>query len=399
MKSRLFNLRNIFFTIGAIFLITLYALLLMQLMADKSVLKQVDYIAFYTGGYIARYESLSQLYDLDLQHRVQAAVTAPILLARFYPYNHPPLLARVLQWVTTSNYNASFFRWSIVMLIFHLTSLGVLISLMRSMGWQRGEVWIIGISSLLFYPIFTAYLKGQDSTFLLLGVTLWTFGLVTDKDQVAGLGLALATIRPQLALVLALPFLFKRRRVWWWFVGWGIVLFIYSYLLIGLQGLKEFVQQLLFSVQGIDVDKMPTLMGAVVRAFPAISPSLLKIIGYSGYAFTILFLCWLWFKSRTIEFRHVGLAVLLCMAFSPHLHNHDLSLLLIPALGVASVLVKHRLLSRQYAALLPLGFSLLLAFNGILQTKLTFYMVMLVLGLLLWVPEWLKANRKEPMVC
>jgi hypothetical protein len=34
-----------------------------------------------------------------------------------------------------------------------------------------------------------------------------------QKDPLSGLGLAMLVIRPQIALVLAIPFIFKRRRV------------------------------------------------------------------------------------------------------------------------------------------------------------------------------------------
>jgi hypothetical protein len=260
---------------------------------------------------------------------------------------------------------------------------------MRVGQWQGGELWIFGISGLLFYPIFVSYLKGQDSTFLLLGISLWTFGLLTARDRVAGLGLALALIRPQVTLALALPFLFKRRQVWWWFLAWGLVLFGYSYLLVGWNGLVDFFRVLLISGQGrgFDVDRMITLMGVIIRLFPAIDSQLLHIIGYAGYTLAILFLCILWSKSTVIEFKHIGLAVLFSMVLSPHMHSHDLSLLLIPALGAATTLAGCKALSKKGAALLPLCTSVLLALNDIPTTKIIVYLLMLALALLLWFPD------------
>jgi len=402
MKPRLLDLRNVLLLVGVIFLATWYAILLTYLLTSYRGPKGgVDYLAHYSAGYIIRYVSPERLYDLDLQRHIQETIASSDRVAHYYYYNHPPLLAGILGWVTTKDYDASYFRWGLILIIFYSTSLGLLVYLMRRFQWQTEELWILGISGLLFTPAFIACLKGQDSTFLLLGVSLWTFGLLTARDRVAGLGLALAAIRPQVALVLALPFLFKRRIVWWWFLAWSLILLVYCYLLVGVQGLEGFAQVLLFSGQsrGIDVDKMVTLMGAILRLFPDIDPRLFQIIGYGSYGLSILFLCLLWARSRAIELQHVGLAILFSMAFSPHMHNHDLSLLLIPALAAATTLAIKQVWSRRYAVLVPLGASLILAVNDISYIYAVIYLLMLALALFLWFPGWFKPRKKEPRVC
>jgi len=402
MKPRLLDLRNVLLLVGVFFLATWYVLLVTYMLTSYRGTKGgVDYLAHYSAGYIIRYESPGRLYDLDLQRHIQDTVVPADLRERYYYYNHPPLLAGILGWVTTKDYNVSYFRWGLILIIFYSTSLGLLVYLMRRFQWQTEELWILGISGLLFTPAFIACLKGQDSTFLLLGVSLWTFGLLTARDRVAGLGLALAAIRPQVALVLALPFLFKRRRVWWWFLAWGLILLAYCYLLVGVQGLEGFFQVLLLSGQGtgIDVDMMITLMGAILRLFPNIDPGLFHILGYGGYALAIMFLCLLWARSRALEFKHIGLAILISMVFSPHMHNHDLSLLLIPALGAATKLAINQVWSRRYAVLLPLGASLILTVNDIYHIYAVIYLLMLALALLLWFPGWFRPRKKEPQTC
>ena len=405
MKRCLLDLRDILLLVGIFFLATWYAILLTYLLTSYRGPKGgVDYLAHYSAGYIIRYVSPERLYDLDLQRHIQETIASSDRVAHYYYYNHPPLLAGILGWVTTKDYYASYFRWGLILIIFYSTSLGLLVYLMRRFQWQTEELWILGISGLLFTPAFIACLKGQDSTFLLLGVSLWTFGLLTARDRVAGLGLALSAIRPQVALVLALPFLFKRRRVWWWFLAWGLILLAYCYLLVGVQGLEGFLQVLLLSGQGtgiieVDIDKMITLMGAILRLFPDIDPRLFQIIGYGGYGLSILFLCLLWARSRAIELQHIGLAILFSMAFSPHMHNHDLSLLLIPALAAATTLAINRVWSRRYAALLPLGASLILTVNDISYIYTVIYLLMLALALFLWFPGWFKPRKKEPRVC
>jgi len=399
--SRLLDLRNVLLLAGTVFQVAWYAILLVYMFAHLERLKIVDYSVMYMGGYIVRYESPARLYDLGLQRHIQELILSPAHATNFYPYNHPPFLAHILGWVMTKDFIASYFRWVLVLFVFHLAGLSVLVCLLRLSQWHVEELWIFGISGLLFYPIFVSYLKGQDSTFLLLGVSLWTFGLLTARERVAGLGLALAAIRPQVALMLAIPFLFKRQGVWWWFVVWILILVGYSYLLVGLQGLEGFVQVLLFSGQGtgFDVEYMITLMGVLLRLFPNIDPILFNIIGYGSYALAILFLCLLWVRSRALEFKHIGLAILFSMVFSPHMHSHDLSLLLIPTLCAATTLASCKVLTQKNAALLPLCVSVLLALNDIPSSKIVVYLLMLALALLLWLPDWFRLRKKEPQAC
>ncbi|MBE3140321.1 MAG: DUF2029 domain-containing protein [Thermoplasmata archaeon] len=403
MKSNIFNLRNALILAGVSCQLVLYASLLAYMFANLDArIKNIDYLVIYSGGYILHYESPTRLYDLDLQHRVQEMVLSVDQLSKFYPYNHPHILAHILGWVTTSNYTASYLRWVLVLVIFYLVGLTLLLRLLYTLQWQAGDLWLFGISGLLFYPVFVSYLKGQDSAFLLLGISLWTFGLFTGRDRLAGIGLALTVIRPQVALLLALPFLFNRRKVWWWFVLGGLVLLLYSYLLIGAQGLMDFFNVLLLSGQGFgfDADVMINLKGAALRLFPAIDGLTLNIITYGGYALAILFLCIMWAKTRTVEFKHIGLAILFSMIFSPHMHSHDWSLLLIPSLTAAIVLSEQKILSRKYAVLLPLGVSIyLMVFNAFVQSNLAIYILILGLGVLLWFPDLLKRSQRKLLKC
>ena len=396
MRKRGLNLHTSIIVVVIAAQVTWYAIILAQLAASPLTIRDVDYVAIYPAGYIARYDGLARVYDMNLQKNIQDAAISPLKLANFYPYNHPPFLVPILMLVTTSNYIASFYRWLVVLLIFHLLSLTVLACLFRSLGWPRKEVLLLAITGLLFYPIFGAYLKGQDSAFVLFGVSVWAYGVLTGKDKVAGLGLGLAAMRPQVALVLAVPFLFKRRKVWWWFVGWGAILVLYFTLLIGVNGLKDFIQTLFLSAagMGIDVSAMPTLMGALVRTFPAISAQLLNIIGYGGYVLAIMFLCFVWLKSHEIKVKQVGLAVLMGIVFSPHLHVHDLSLLLIPVLCAMVVLVEEKILRRRDAIFLLLGVSVIFTLNGVFWFYSIIYLMIMVLGLLLWVPGWWKARQE-----
>ena len=136
-------------------------------------------------------------------------------------------------------------------------------------------------------------------------------------------------------------------------------------------------------------------MGAILRTFPAISVQMLDAIGYGGYVLAILILCFVWLKSHEIRFEQVGLAVLMSIMFSPHLHTHDLSLLLIPALCVAVELTEHKVVKRETSIFLFLIISVIFAFTWVFSSFSIIYITYHLLALLLWVPSWWKAHQKK----
>ena len=392
-KKQILNPHNVLLVIGISFqLVWIFSLILakyVSLVEKREV--SLDFLVYYSAGYITHYDSPAQLYDLQLQRQVQATIVLLDSEERFYPYNHPPMLAPLLGWAVTDDYSASYLRWVLILIIFQIFSLGLLIRLMHYLKWGKREIWLTVLSGSFFYPAIMAFIRGQDSSFLLLGVCLWVLGLMTSSDRVAGLGLALAMIRPQIALVLALPFIFKRRKVWWWFMIWGLIILILCYSFIGLAGLSGLVKVLVLSGQGLgfDVDKMATLMGAILRWFPGIDPGMLHTIGYFGYVLAILFLCVVWIKSANIGFKQINIAILTVVLFAPHLHRHDLTILLVPAIGAACRLSEDKILDLKYAILVPMAVSILLIIGDILTAIIVVYLVIFSLALISWRPELL----------
>jgi len=397
-KKHILNFRNILLVIGLTFQFVWIISLILAKVVSQVEKKEVglDFLIYYSAGYIFHYDSPSQLYDLQLQHQVQASIAPPGSLERFYPYNHPPILAPLLGWVVTNNFSLSYIRWVLILILFQGFSLGILIRLMQYLKWEKKDIWLTVLSGVLFYPAIVAFIRGQDSSFFLLGVCLWVLGVITSSDWAAGLGLALVLIRPQIALVLALPFIFKRRRVWWWFMLWGFIILVLSYLFVGPAGLLGFVKVLILAGQGLgfEVDKMATLMGAILRWVPGIDPGLLHTIGYSGYVLAILFLCVVWIKSVSIGFKQINIAILTAILFAPHFHGHDLTILLVPAIGAACILAGNNILDRKYLILIPMVVSILLIISDMVAVIFIVYLVIISLAIISWRPEMLLWHRK-----
>jgi hypothetical protein len=84
--------------------------------------------------------------------------------------------------------------------------------------------------------------------------------------------------------------------------------------------------------------------------------------------------------------RHLGLAVVTSLFLAPHLYYHELTLLLLPILGFAIILVEAGVLRQEKSMYLPAAFSLLLLLGDISPARFIItYLVMafLVVGLLL----------------
>jgi hypothetical protein len=390
-KKPLLHLNKIlialFFSFQVIICISLITAKYVSLVKNGEVSN--DFLIYYSAGYIVHYDTPANMYNLELQRQIQESNVSNPGQLQFYPYNHPPLISPFLGWAVSKDLLASNLRWIFILIVFHLVSLGILIRLMQYLKWERKNIWLVALSGLLFYPATMAYIKGQDSSFLLLGVSLWALGLITSNDMEAGLGLALVMIRPQIALVLALPFVFKKRRVWWWFIGWGFFILLLSFLYIGSTGLSDLFKAMILSGQGLgfDVDIMATFMGAILRGYPGIAPSLLHIIGYTGYFSTILFLIVIWVRSTNIGFIQINISILFAILFAPHLHRHDLILLLIPAIGAAYFLSKKKILELKYSTLIPMVVSIFLIIGDLFDAYFIYYVVILSLVLISWKPE------------
>jgi hypothetical protein len=304
--------------------------------------KPYDFSALYTAGRIAASNSYHLIYDIPTELRVQEAIhgfslrTDQVLL-----YNHPPILVPLLQLICTPDYISSFWRWVLVSFGFVVCSAILMERILSAMKWRLGWKMLLLISVLSFYPVFVGLLKGQDSFLLIFGGMVWFYGMVRSKDWAAGLGLAMTVIRPQVALILAVPFLFNRRKVWWWFAAAAALLVLCSISLIGLRGVTDFIHLTIISAagQGFDLNEigMVNFTGMLLRFFPAMPVGLIHGFGWALFLAAVVGLSIIWKISPTLHIRYIVLEACVSLFASPHLHFHDLGFLLIPFLGLVVI--------------------------------------------------------------
>lgn len=340
-----FHLGLKFLLPGLVLLVTVYVLMTVRYITTTGILKQADFRIFYTAGQIARSGHYDQLYNLTTQLQVQEALLSqPLQADQLLPFNHPPLLVPVLQIASSPDYIASYLRWILVMASLLLMTACIMDRTMRAEKPERGIRFVFIAVVLLFYPVFLSLLKGQDTAFLLLGSALWLYGLVKEKDALAGLGLAMTVIRPQIAIILAVPFIFKRIKVWWWFCAGTLVLAVYSLLLVGFQGAGDFIHLLVVSASGqgygLDQNAMFNFTGLILRLFPMLGINLVHGLAWGLFGISIVALSVIWKISKQIGLSHMLLGLSLSLFAAPHLHYHDLALMALSLFGLGLVAIK-----------------------------------------------------------
>jgi hypothetical protein len=408
------SIRNILVIAGIASLFLIYPLLYLRVISDPAQRTAADFLPFYAAGRIAITQGMSRIYDWEAQRNAEDEVLnetirqilvsrgqpvnpqdfgAPIQMTEVNPFPHPPFIVPVLMLLARLAYVPAFVTWSVLMSILFILSAIILLRLVPQA--QGRDWWILFFGTVLFFPAFYSVMNGQDTALLMLGASMWLSGLLQERDELSGLGLALTLIRPQVGLMLGLPFLFKRRKVWWWFCAGAGVLVLVSVLLLGWTGIVNFLRILITSADGegnkfFNENLMVNLIGLLRRTFPFLEAAFVRLVGWIGFAAATIYLCVVWAKTAEIKERHVGLAVIVTIIGVPHIHYHDLALLLIPIFGVIRVMLDKKLLKTGDAVLLPLGASLLLFVSYLLLPAVKYfvpYFLEILLLAALWFPE------------
>lgn len=368
-----------------------YAALMTAYVRTPGKLEGADFLTYYAVGRVAAEYGSARVYDLDLAAAAQAETAGvPPGSQQVLPPNHPPFLYPALSLLARLPYRAAYFGYALLLYALAAASLPALAFALHRSGWPRPAIWLAGAGILLFEPFFMSVLKGQDTALLLLGGLLWLSGFLRKDDRLAGLGLALTLIRPQIALGLALPFLFRRRKVFGWFLLGAVILGLYSFLQVGWNGAQDYLHILTLSAGGEGYGMAETAMfdavGLLRRLAPALDPETVRAVGWGLYAAALLGLCALWGFSKEVKLWHLSLAVTLTLFAAPHLHYHDLALLAVPLLGAGAAGVTGGRLPVPRAAALPMAASLLLLFAELWDpARLTLpYLLMAFLPFLTW---------------
>jgi len=296
-----------------------------------------DLLAFVTAGriYASPDPGPAGVYDLEAQRRMQEALTGlTIAPGSGLPFMHPPHLLALQAWLTRFSYTGYWLLWSGFSICCLLAGAGALGRVLRGAGVPRDPVVAFATAGLVFAPFVISVVHGQDTAFVYLGIAGWIAASIAGREFGAGLALSLATLRPHLAIVLAVPFLFARRRVFAGFVVGSLAWLGWALATVGTEGVLGFVAAIVsvagLSEFGVDPRPMVNIAGLVRRLLPDWGLTPARVFAWSTWLGTMLFLCRRWYSSRSAGGpapADLGLAVVLALVFSPHLNFSDLALL------------------------------------------------------------------------
>jgi hypothetical protein len=293
----------------------------------------LDFAQFYTAGQMVRQGLGSELYDLGVQMRLQAAV------ARVHTfYSHPPFEVLLFIPFTIVGYRAAYALWTILglgllicaaWLIESRTHLNAALS--QHLG-IRTDFGLVLILFATFSPVTTCLLIGQDSMLLLLIYSLVFILLKRGADSAAGCVLACGLFKFQFVVPFAVVLLLLRKwSVLRGFALLGTFLMLLSIFISGIGALTAY-PRLLFQ------NKIFQQLGDL-KYVPNIRGFLNLFLGDRfGLGFPILVglfsLAALWLAARNwceeqFDFSFSA-AVIAALLASYHLYNYDLSLLLLP---------------------------------------------------------------------
>ena len=357
-----------------------------EMITNPALRTGADFMAFYSAGIVAQEYGIANTYKIPLQQKVQEDVVGfPLADEQVLLYNHIPYLIPILSLVVSENYIFSFGVWAALMLLVYTTANLIFIKTIQVN--KNDYMFFIGI--ILFFPFFQSLLLGQDTAILFFGVVLWVVGMVKKKDWLVAFGLALTSVRPHLCLAFTIPLLFRDYRTSWKYIFTTGILALISVFMIGWTGTFDFINILQISAggtwHGMNENAMFNMIGLLSRSLLFLEPSFIRILGWVGYVLTILFLSIYWGKKDKSLNWLISLTIILTLFFAPHLHYHDLTLLIVPILILG--------INYKNASKFILGISLAL----LIFTPLYYVLPYLLYAGLLWHMLKTGVSSSEPM--
>ena len=382
------NVRRILAIVGVVSLVLYFSLSWFKLLADSDQRTGSDFMGVYVFGRITQTKGMQHLYDITEHQKIEEQVVGHPVTPIFY--THLPFMAPLAAAIVDEDYLLSFKRWALLLLLLNTLSVVLLANLLDIKRFTRENGLILLLGAFFFDPTASGFMNGQDTAILLLGAAFWAWGLFSKKYFLAGLGLSLTTVRPQAALLLAIPFFFRHRNVFWGFVLGSSILAGLSVWLLKMEGTLKFIESLRYIEATIWIEPhsfdMPTISGMIRRNFTVTNPSLAKTFVWSCYLAGMAGFCLWWHKSNEIDEKHIGLITLAAIFLLPYAHYHELTLLLIPIFCLIRMLERQNSVQQYDLAVLPLIVSWLSALGFIGSGVLKFpiiYSVMSVLAYLL----------------
>jgi hypothetical protein len=290
-----------------------------------------DFISLYTGAKLLRTDPAS-LYDLEKQRLVQQPID-PSRGSWVLPFFYPPFFAVALLPLAWLPFSAAF----VVMTAINLALLAAALRItIRKLQMNRQQTNWLMLATFCNYGVHYAFLEAQTSFIALFLLVLFVFTLQSSAQGRPWIWASLLFFKPQLV---AAPFLILLGRRRWRELGLAFVvialLCLLSVAAVGFEGMRAYIDISRRAAGGDDyLHIQPEGMHNLrALAYFFFSPPWRDAIWWAAtIAVMALILVRSWAKDETREISLADWITVLIglILITPHLHSHDLALLIVP---------------------------------------------------------------------
>jgi hypothetical protein len=295
-----------------------------------------DFVSFYTAAKLM-WTDRSALYDLEQQRLIQQPIDPPrgdwVL-----PYLYPPFFAVILVPLAWLPFSLAFIAMTVVNLALLIASMKILIQKLQ-LNPQQSRCLIL--ATFCNYGIHYALLEAQTSFIALTLLVLFVTALNSPATSKAGIWSGLLFFKPQLALI-PLIVLIGRRK--WLALGLttGVVglLGLVSLFAIGPEGLDHYFTvsrramsgEAYFHIMRPDQpERMHNLRALAYFFFTVRWRDYIWWIVALGVMGLVVVRSWANDELHGISLRQWTSILVALILVTPHLHDHDLTLLIVPS--------------------------------------------------------------------
>jgi hypothetical protein len=299
-----------------------------------------DFVPLYTAGRMVLEGQAQRLYDLPEQRRIEWRI-APELEQRnahnWFPY--PPVIALIFSSVAPLSLEDAYRVWGAlnVALLLWLVQRCILALEPK----EKGDSALIATRCLVFFPVVATLFQGQLSFLIAMSFFAAWRAIRVNEPLRAGLYLSFLSIKPHMLLLPMFLLLWKRQKASLLGIAIGGAFFAaISWLLVGTSGARDFAGVLSLAATGEDLFSLNRASthcwrGLLLNMLGDSNPELIGALWLLGslMALSLLIAAWrgeLRFASRRFNLQWSALITTIVFT-APHLHWHDLTLLLVAA--------------------------------------------------------------------
>ncbi|MDQ6692567.1 MAG: DUF2029 domain-containing protein [Candidatus Dormibacteraeota bacterium] len=290
----------------------------------------LDFIAFYTSSRVFLEQGPLAVFDVGVLTRAQISLSADWGGQPFLPDLYPPFWIAAHSWLGWLPVRWAYLVWGLVTIA---ATGGALFALAQAMpARDRRLAMVVGAG---FLPVTVNLIQGQSDAFVLLavGLSLWLW--TSGREGFAGAALGLSLIKPQLGLLLiVLPFIRGSTRA-----VVGLLVLIAALTVISLAVFGPSVPSAwahLLTNQAVASSEGSTFRPWLSLRGPLVTAGLPITVQYAVLAALAVALVVVLARRRAdiaIDFAAATAGALL---ITPHANVHDLVMLLVPGMVLAT---------------------------------------------------------------